>query len=119
MSQPENWNANGFKRDALGRVVSGQLNPGGRPKTDPLFRARCRKFVDEHVVRAWCDEVTTRGKQWLEASRLLAAYGYGAPKPLEPAEETPDGQDSAGVTPAAALSALLSHTPRGPDDSEN
>lgn len=81
-------------------------NPGGKPKTEPLFRARCRKFVDEHVVKAWQDEVTTRGEKWLEASKLLAAYGYGIPKD---APTDADGTVDTVPTPeeAAAAAARL------------
>jgi len=43
------------------------------------MRARCRAIVDEKVVDAWELEVAERGDKWLEASKLLAAYGYGAP----------------------------------------
>lgn len=65
-------------------------NPTGRPKVADEFRAKARKAVDEHVLDAWIDEVTSRGKEWAKCSELLAAYGYGKPsQPLE--HSTPDG----------------------------
>lgn len=67
-------------RDANGRVISGNMNPGGRPKLKAHFRYRCREIVDEHVIDAWREEVVNRGEYWIKASALLAAYGYGMPK---------------------------------------
>ena len=43
------------------------------------FQMRCRKIVDDHVVDAWRDEVTSEGQYWMRAAELLAAYGYGKP----------------------------------------
>lgn len=59
------------------------------------FRDRARKAVDEKVLDAWIDElevrertvitpagpfeIEQRGKEWLRASELLAAYAYGKP----------------------------------------
>lgn len=73
-------------------------NPNGRPKVNDVFRSKCKTAVDEHVIDAWIDEVelkerdvTTmvgtikakcRGKDWLKASELITAYGYG--KPAQP-----------------------------------
>ncbi len=71
-------------------------NPAGRPPKSPELKARCIQAVDEHVVQAWIDEVKPlppepgddpkarprRGEDWIECSRLLAAYGYG--KPVQP-----------------------------------
>lgn len=70
-------------------------NPAGRPKIAEEFRQKARKAVDEHVLSAWVDElevkprevitvagpvdVVARGKEWMRASELLAAYGYGKP----------------------------------------
>lgn len=54
-------------------------NPNGRPKIVTEFRDRARKATDESVIKAWILEVETRGDNWLKASELLAAYGYGKP----------------------------------------
>ncbi len=56
---------------------SGNLN--GRPKVVDEFRAKARKAVDELVLEKWIDEVRNMGDDWLRASELLAAYGYGKP----------------------------------------
>lgn len=86
-------------------------NPGGRPKLADAFREKARKAVDDHVLDAWIDEVEgveqmvesedgamkvikKRGKEWIRASELLAAYGYG--KPPQPVEHGgPDGEQLA------------------------
>lgn len=69
-------------------------NPKGRtPKREDL-RARCVKAVDEVVVDAWVRELGTaekkyedRGPEWVECSKLLAAYGYGKPtQPIHPVD---------------------------------
>ncbi len=54
-------------------------NPSGRPKDLPEFRRRAREAVNEHVLQKWIDEVTSGGDDWMKASELLAAYGYGKP----------------------------------------
>lgn len=54
-------------------------NPNGRPKVVEAFATRCRLAVDILVIEAWIDEVKSMGDNWLEASKLLAAYGYGKP----------------------------------------
>ncbi len=54
-------------------------NPLGRPKEFFNFRSMCRQFVNASVVQAWCQEVLEKGPNWLKASELLAAYGYGRP----------------------------------------
>lgn len=54
-------------------------NPGGMHATNPLFRERARKAVDDLVLKAWIEEVEKRGKEWAKCSELLAAYGYGKP----------------------------------------
>jgi len=64
-------------------------NPCGRPKVNELFRNRARKFVDEHVLDAWIEEVEQRGREWFRCSELLAAYGYG--KPTQPLEHSGEG----------------------------
>jgi hypothetical protein len=75
-------------------------NPAGRPKQREEFVNRARKAVDEYVLEAWIEEVMEknrvvgytgkegkveikkkcRGPDWVKASELLAAYGYGKPK---------------------------------------
>jgi hypothetical protein len=79
-------------------------NPGGRPPTEAAFRRECRKFVDEHVLRTWQEEVLEKGERWLEASRLLAAYGYGLPKeaPANDGEEAPETPTAEQAAAAAA-----------------
>lgn len=66
---------------AIGRPfkpgVSG--NPSGRPKVVEEFRQRARKAVDEHVLGRWIQEVVQDGPEWMRASEMLAAYGYGKP----------------------------------------
>ena len=54
-------------------------NPGGRPKIASEFKRKAQAAVDEHVLQAWIDEVVSRGKEWMKASELLAAYGMGKP----------------------------------------
>ena len=70
-------------------------NPSGRPAVVEAFRLKARAAVDEHVLGAWIDEVQAkeriemtdngpvsvmqRGREWMRASELLAAYGYGKP----------------------------------------
>lgn len=63
----------GFKPGSSG-------NPAGRPPKREDLKARCIEAVDDHVVEAWIKEVTTRGDEWVECSKLLTAYGYGKPK---------------------------------------
>lgn len=65
------------------RFAKGQSgNPAGKPLFLGIFRGRARELADKHVLEAWAEEVVTRGKDWLEASKCLAAYGYG--KPTQP-----------------------------------
>lgn len=74
MSDP----ANSPKTDK--RFKPGQSgNPSGRPKVVEAFRDRARKAVDEHVLERWIREVIEDGPEWVRASELLAAYGYGKP----------------------------------------
>lgn len=54
-------------------------NPNGRPKIVEEFRDRARKATDEWVLKSWIAEVQEMGKDWVKASELLAAYGYGRP----------------------------------------
>ena len=54
-------------------------NPNGRPKIVEAFRDRARRATDEHVIAAWISEVEAMGDNWIKASELLAAYGYGRP----------------------------------------
>lgn len=54
-------------------------NPSGRPKKALELQARCVKAVDAFVVDAWEREVQSQGEDWVECSKLLAAYGYGKP----------------------------------------
>lgn len=55
-------------------------NPKGRPKLPEEFRQRCASLVDDLVIHAWQHEVSTKGKNWIRASELLAYYGKGKPK---------------------------------------
>lgn len=60
--------------------VKGQSgNPKGRAKVDLIFRQKCRDVSDELVFDAWKKEVAERGDHWMEASKMLTAYGYGKP----------------------------------------
>lgn len=54
-------------------------NPAGRPKKREELQAKCTRVVDDVVVDAWIQEVQLRGDDWVECSKLLAAYGYGKP----------------------------------------
>lgn len=82
-------------------------NPGGRPKIAEAFRASCRAFVDEHVLQAWQNEVLTLGKDWLRASELLAAYGYGRPtQTVEVRPETLTDEELRKEAEAVAREAL-------------
>ena len=86
----------GSRNPTNGRFEGGSGNPLGRPKALPMFRSRCRERTDERVFAAWVDEIEVRervvghafgapiidvcrGKEWIRASELLAAYGYGKP----------------------------------------
>lgn len=67
-------------------------NPGGpgRPKVNEAFRDRCRKFVTEHILDCWEKEILGGGEDWLRASELMTAYGFGKPtQPLSGDEEKP------------------------------
>jgi hypothetical protein len=77
-------------------------NPGGRPKLLPEFRAKCRAVVDESVIQRWTTEVVgteengwTPGPDWLRASELLAAYGYG--RPTQAVEHTGEGGEALSI----------------------
>ena len=61
-------------------------NVSGRPKKREDLAARCVRAVDDVVVEAWIREVQTFGEDWVECSKLLAAYGYG--KPTQKLEHT-------------------------------
>ena len=54
-------------------------NVSGRPAVAVEFQARARKLVDELVLKAWEAEVRSMRDDWMKASELLAAYGYGKP----------------------------------------
>jgi hypothetical protein len=58
---------------------SPSVNPTGRPTVAVEFRVKARALVDELVLKAWEREVRNGGDNWLKASELLAAYGYGKP----------------------------------------
>jgi hypothetical protein len=77
--KPQN-RADTGSRDEKGRIKPGHaLNPGGRPKKREDLKARCVAAVDDLVVEMWVREVETGGEDWVECSKLLAAYGYGKP----------------------------------------
>lgn len=73
--------ANSAKTAVNGRpfVKGASGNPNGRPKVADEFRTKARAVVDELVLAAWENEVRCMGDDWLRASELLAAYGYGRP----------------------------------------
>ena len=84
----------------------------GRPKVAEEFRERAKKAVDEVVFRAWLEEceerertvitpagpfeIVQRGKEWMRASELLAAFGYG--KPAQTVEHTGSGGEPLSIT---------------------
>lgn len=51
----------------------------GRPAIPKEFKAKCKDATDEHVFKAWLEEVESRGEYWPQAAEKLAAYGYGKP----------------------------------------
>jgi hypothetical protein len=53
-------------------------NAGGRPKLPPEIRDACRAATPD-VIKAWKAEVKTKGPDWVAASKLLMAYGWGSP----------------------------------------
>lgn len=73
--------------------VSG--NPGGRKKRAAHLLERALDAVDQHVLDAWIDEIPMRqrtimtgggpypmmcrGPDWVQCSKLLAAYALGKP----------------------------------------
>ena len=73
MSRPAN-------RPKSGKFEKGKSgNPTGRPKVVEAFRDRARSAVDALVLERWVQEVESQGDEWMRASELLAAYGYGKP----------------------------------------
>lgn len=90
-----------MKQATSGSFKPGQSgNPNGRPKAAEEFRIKARALVDELVLKAWEAEVRSMGDDWLKASELLAAYGYG--KPSQSIDIT---ADVTSTSPHAELSA--------------
>ena len=73
-------------------------NPSGRPKVAAEFRDKCRRVVDALCIQAWEAEVEGKGEDWLRASELLAAYGYGRPSKAEGDGETEAPRLPEGLT---------------------
>lgn len=106
----------------MGQFKKGQSgNKGGRPKVVEAFRAKARKAVDKHVLKAWTDEVEIKkrkrftpmgieveyegkGPEWMRASENLAAYGYGKPSPIaDDGDKCACGGNGGEARPAAVF----------------
>lgn len=95
-SQEQNRGNPNWGRKQDGTSASG--NPGGRPKGDSEFKLKARAAVDAHVLEKWIEEVKTHGDEWMKASELLAAYGYGKPtQGIEVSNKTAD-EEAAGLS---------------------
>ena len=67
------------RRDEAGRFRPGASgNASGRPRLAPEIRDACRDAT-EAVIARWRREVEENGPDWVAASKLLMAYGWGSP----------------------------------------
>lgn len=56
-------------------------NPHGRPKQDPMLRARCRELTEDLVERLHALALQADSDSAsVAAIKLLLAYGHGAPE---------------------------------------
>lgn len=53
-------------------------NPTGRPKGDPELRLACRQMTAT-ILEKLGREIEMDGDDWLEASKVVLAYGWGRP----------------------------------------
>lgn len=99
--------------------VKGQSgNPAGGkpgPRTDPAFKTRCRKAVDELVISKWEEEVRNMGEHWVKCSELLAAYGYGKPaQSIEVSTPAVESEQVARLTDGDLLALIAATTDAAP-----
>lgn len=93
-------------------------NPSGRPRGDGWFRKLCRKRTVRALKALERAMDGADAGPAVSAAKALLEFGWGkAPAVVTLEDEA--GTSSVTVTPKAALAALLSDKPRGPDDSEN
>ena len=98
--------------------VSG--DPGGRPKSNALLRAKCREFDDELVKRLV--DIARGGDNdsaSIQAIKLLWAYGHGAPVTTIEIDEsgTNNALEQLTVDELRAIARRPLSTERQPDDS--
>lgn len=70
-------------------------NPGGRPKADPELRVSMRNLTPQIVARI-TRELEEDGPDWLDASKLALAYGWGRP-PAAPEDHEAMTSSSTGL----------------------
>lgn len=80
MGAPANRPPSGSKNQGgATKYKKGQSgNPKGRPKGDPELRLACRNMTSIILLKLR-DEIMEDGKDWLEASKVVLAYGWGKP----------------------------------------
>lgn len=103
----------GVRRDALGRVVGGALNPTGRPKGDRWFRELCRKRTRK-ALKALTDALADEdGKIRVSAAKALLEFGWGrAPAAgfMPPKEDAASAADPLEGLSPAEIRALASRS---------
>ena len=73
------------------------------------FQSRARLAADGLALPAWEAEVVEHGKDWLRASELLAAYGYGKPpQTIDLKAQVTTENPLAGMTKAEVLEVVRS-----------
>lgn len=87
-------------------------NPGGRPKGYGKFRREARRIVDEKVIAFWESCVASGGDDAMEASKQLAAYGYGK-APSAPDDNAALRESGARPLVAASSDAILDALKKG------
>jgi hypothetical protein len=79
-------------------------NPGGRPRIVGELRESCRE-VTPAVIERLKAEVAESGPEWLAASKVLLAYGWGTPRQsIDVARSEDDGDTLEGeITHGASV----------------